>query len=486
MFRGFRRWLGWVVLCLLVTGCDLPQSFRPKPPGAVPPGPKQPLIVGLLADPVFQRTVPNSEGMNGFSRDLVEAFADKLGVEVRYVETQNTAALLDLVRSRQVHMAVDVPVLRGESALTYSPPLHETRQLIVQPTSALPVDSLAKLAERDIVMLPGAPQARTLAALAIQPAPVLRELEGINEIDLLAGVAQRRYDLVATDELHFDIASNYYPDIEIAYALPEKIAYVWAFPLGDPDFNDRAICFIESAQENGTLRRLTDRYFGHIKQLDAQDIQVFLGHVRGRLNDYRRYFLEAQEITGIDWRLLAALSYQESKFDPLATSPTGVRGIMMLTEETADRLGVANRLDARESILAGAEYLASLKDELPDEIKNPDRLWFALAAYNLGMGHLRGGRLFAPGLKRDPNLWVDMKEVLPLLARPEYYERLKSGRARGGEAVVLVENIRNYYDVLSRFEPVYTPPSLHGDDKPRRDRKRKPPQRLASTSTPPM
>jgi membrane-bound lytic murein transglycosylase F len=195
------------------------------------------------------------------------------------------------------------------------------------------------------------------------------------------------------------------------------------------------------------------------------------------LSEYRFAFHEAQEITGIDWRLLAALAYQESKWDPLATSPTGVRGLMMLTEDTADRMGVTNRLDAAQSIRAGSKYLAFLMDELPPEIKQPDRLWFALAAYNLGMGHLNGARHFAPSLKRDPNSWVDMKQVLPLMSRPEYYERLKSGRARGGEAVILVENIRNYYDVLSRLEPIYTPPSL---EKPKPIRKPKAKRKKAS------
>jgi membrane-bound lytic murein transglycosylase F len=177
---------------------------------------------------------------------------------------------------------------------------------------------------------------------------------------------------------------------------------------------------------------------------------------------FRREFVAAQELTGIDWRLLAALAWQESQWDPLATSPTGVRGMMMLTEDTADRLKVKNRLDAAESIRAGARYLADLIEQLPPSVPEPDRTWLALAAYNLGMGHLNGARHFAVGLKRDPNSWYEMKQVLPLLARPEYYKRLKSGRARGGEAVILVENVRTYYGVLARFEPALkftlTPP----------------------------
>jgi membrane-bound lytic murein transglycosylase F len=103
------------------------------------------------------------------------------------------------------------------------------------------------------------------------------------------------------------------------------------------------------------------------------------------------------------------------------------------------------------------------------------------------MGHLNGARAFAPGLRRDPDDWFDMKQVLPLMARPEYYTRLKSGRARGGEAVILVENVRNYFDVLMRFEPAHTPSRL-GDPFQRKPRSRDQGVQLPGlkTSTPPM
>lgn len=438
-----------------------------------PPGPHQPLVVGLPADPVFQQSGGDSEGMDGFSRDLVKDFARELGIEVRFVTHPNHAALADELRNGRLHMAVAMPVRDRLPGVSFGPAVIETRQLIVQHASGLPLDNPARLAEREISVLPDAAQLPALQALTIDPPPRIVVRNVGDETELFAGVARRRFDLAVGDELHFDVASNFHPDLGIAMELPEKLAYAWAMPSDMTDLQERAARFLEKARQDGTLRRLNDRYFGHIKRLDTRDIQGFLEHMRSRLPSYRNAFHEAQEITGIDWRLLAALGFQESKWDPLATSPTGVRGLMMLTAETADRLGVVNRLNARESILAGAKYLAMLMDELPDEIRQPDRLWFALAAYNLGMGHLRGGRRFAPGLKLDPNLWVDMKEVLPLLSRPEYYERLKSGRARGGEAVIMVENIRNYYDVLSRFEPNYTPPTLGFDEKPRLDKARK-------------
>lgn len=473
MFRHFRTPPGsrlptpvlfFLLAVLLAAGCTRLE----------PPGPEQPLIVGLPDDPVFQQTVPPTDGMDGYSRDLAALFAESLDVEIRYVIAPDYPSLLEMVRERKVHFAAAVSAQYGDPRLRYTPPLRETRQIVVQHASALPVDAPDKLSGREIAVLPGARQIEALKSLKVVPPPTVVEHAGIDELELLSAVARRRHDLAATDDLHFAVAMNYHPDLAEAQELPGKLAYVWAFDAASEALHERATRFIEAIRADGTLRRLDDRYFGHIRRLDTNDIESFLEHIRTRLPEYRHHFQEAQEITGIDWRLLAALAYQESQWDPLATSPTGVRGMMMLTGDTADRLKVTNRLDARQSIRAGAKYLAMLMDDLPDGVRHPDRLWLALAAYNLGMGHLNGARVFAPGLKRDPDLWVDMKQVLPLMARPEYYTRLKSGRARGGEAVILVENIRNYYDVLSRFEPVYTPPSLSDGQSSIKKMKRKP------------
>jgi membrane-bound lytic murein transglycosylase F len=125
---------------------------------------------------------------------------------------------------------------------------------------------------------------------------------------------------------------------------------------------------------------------------------------------------------------------------------------MMLTAETADRMRVTDRLDARQNILAGARYLVELKETLPARIGEPDRTWLALAAYNIGYGHLEDARVLAKRNGLNPDRWVDVKRMLPLLSRYEYYSTVKYGFCRGGEALVLTENIRSYYDILLRYE----------------------------------
>jgi len=132
---------------------------------------------------------------------------------------------------------------------------------------------------------------------------------------------------------------------------------------------------------------------------------------------------------------------------------------MMLTQNTAQAMGVSNRLDAKQSIMGGAKYLAKIKDELDDSIAEPDRTWFALAAYNVGTGHLEDARTLAKREGLNPNKWLDVKKMLPRLAQKQWYSKTRYGYARGGEPVHFVANIRRYYDILTWV----TQPQLEGN-----------------------
>ena len=184
---------------------------------------------------------------------------------------------------------------------------------------------------------------------------------------------------------------------------------------------------------------------------------MFIERIRDALPRWRPVFVAAQEATGVEWRLLAAIAYQESQWDPDATSETGVRGFMQLTEDTARHLGVVDRLDARQSVLAAARYLRDLKERLPKRIAEPDRTWIALAAFNIGLGHLEDARIQAQRDKLDPDRWRDVRRALPLLALPEYYEKARLGYARGGMPVAFVDRVRAYYDILLRNESPHQP-----------------------------
>ena len=182
--------------------------------------------------------------------------------------------------------------------------------------------------------------------------------------------------------------------------------------------------------------------------LPKVDAQTFLRHVKTRLPRYHEQFMQAGKDHGVPWALLAAQAYQESRWNRNAMSPTGVRGIMMLTRATASDLGVKNRLDPHKSIAGGARYFAQLYRQIPRHIEDPDRTFIALAAYNVGMGHIKDARLLAKRMNKDHNQWSHLRTVLPLLAKKKYYETLPHRYARGWEPVQYVKRIRAYRKIL--------------------------------------
>lgn len=269
---------------------------------------------------------------------------------------------------------------------------------------------------------------------------------------LLQEVAENELDCTVANEEQIALARNFYPQLgdELELNSPSNLAWAFAADADSQLFN-AAQEFFKSVKNDGTLPLLIDRHYGHNERLEPLDAVAFVEKTRTTLPDYKPFFEEAAAQTGIEWQLIAALAYQESHWDPLATSYTNVRGMMMLTEDTAERMEVEDRLDARTSIIAGAKYLQLLKDALPARINDKERIWMAMAAYNQGMGHLEDARILAAKSGLNPDVWTDVKKVMPLLSRPAYYEQTKHGQARGGEAVILVETVRLYHDMLTRL-----------------------------------
>ena len=210
------------------------------------------------------------------------------------------------------------------------------------------------------------------------------------------------------------------------------------------------------------------RHYSHVEKFNYSDIRTFTRRVETHLPKYEKLFKEAAIRVGFDWRLLASIGYQESLWNPRAKSPTGVRGLMMLTRATARQMKVKNRLDPAQSIRGGAEYIARVHKKVPQRIPEPDRTWLALAAYNVGFGHVEDARIITQRHGGNPDRWIDVKESLPLLARKKWFEQTKYGYARGWEPVKYVENIRQYFAYLTDFETRHAR-EVPGSGKPPRD-----------------
>lgn len=401
--------------------------------------------------------IDNEGNPAGFEYELASEFARERGWKLKMEVADDVDSLVTETAEGRANIAaagLSVTTARA-GRLRFGPPYASEKELVVCRASLPKPADYSALAKLRLEVIRGSSHAERLVELR-QAYPDLNwvEVAGHSTEELLDRVSSGLSDCTVADASTYDAVSTYTPGLQIAMTLTERRDIAWAMPMNSDMAMRQAVAdFFRTIRANGWLDQLRRRYFTPGRKLGDADIDGILSRRVSLLPRYRDDFIHAQEASGIDWRLLAALAYQESQWDPLATSPTGVRGIMMLTSETADRMGVPDRLDVASSILGGARYLNMLKDQLPERIKEPDRTWLALAAYNIGMGHLEDARRLAQRLGKNPNLWSDVREVLPLLASSDYADKLRLGYARGGEAKMLAENVRLYYSILKRVEP---------------------------------
>lgn len=394
--------------------------------------------------------VIEAETDSAFEHDLASLFAKQLNLKLRLLHQNADEAVSSLEQGR-AHLAAGLRA-GAHRSLRYSTSYQTLDERVVCNGDA-PHD-FDELSMRDLTVASGSAQEAALReAHALHEELTWESRPDASPFELLQEVGENTLDCTVANVEQIATLRNFYPDLSARLGLGSPSAMSWAISAdGDEVLLEEVNRFFDQIRRDGALRHLIDRHYGHNERLTAVDTATFIAHTQSLLPHYRQWFEDAAALTGFDWKLLAALAYRESRWDPAATSFTNVRGMMMLTEETADRMGVKNRLDARESILAGARYLQLLKEQLPLRLREEERLWMALAAYNQGMGHLEDARILAARSGLNPDIWADVKQVMPLLSRPEYYESAKYGRARGGEAVIHTETVRLYHDMLKRLE----------------------------------
>jgi membrane-bound lytic murein transglycosylase F len=388
----------------------------------------------------------------GLDYELATRFADHLGLRLEFEALESLGELLPAVRSGRADIAAGHITVTPERArrVRFGPAYQFVSQYVVYRRGSRRPRRTADLQGGRLGVVADSSHAETLRRLARDnPQLQWEELELPSVEELFEAVADGELDFAVTDSTAYTLNRRYYPTVRKAFDLTRPAPIAWAFPHGD-DYSifGEAQLFFTRLLLSGELERLIDKYYAHTDTFDWVGTRTFLRHLDSRLPRFEALFRAAAAEIEMDWHLLAAISYQESHWDPNAVSPTLVRGLMMLTEATAAQLGVEDRTSPEESILGGARYLLQLKGRLPEHISEPDRTWMALAAYNVGLGHLEDARIITAMNGRDPDLWADVREHLPLLARKQWYTKVSRGYARGRQPVEYVRNIRSYYDIL--------------------------------------
>ena len=369
------------------------------------------------------------EGLLGFEYDLVKGFTDHLGLKLNLVVTQSFKEMIpSLLRGDADLIAAGFSITQERrQKVVFGPPYMEVQQQVVGRRGGPSPENVAELVGQPLWINAGTSYEERLRELKKQfPGLSWLPVSDYETEELLEMVWRGIIPLTIADSNIVAVNRRYYPQLKIHFAIEEGQQIAWAVHPQHRYLLAAIEEWFSRPETSALLQRLKQHYYGHLKVFDYVDLVKYHRRLRQRLPRYRHYFETAASKHGLDWRLVAAQSYQESHWDPKAVSFTGVRGLMMLTNKTAKILGVKSRMDPVE----------------------PDRTYMALAAYNVGMGHLRDAMTLAERLGRDPNSWQGVSSTLPLLRQKAYYRSLPHGYARGTEPVRYVERIKTYYRIL--------------------------------------
>ncbi|NQY25878.1 MAG: membrane-bound lytic murein transglycosylase MltF [Piscirickettsiaceae bacterium] len=404
------------------------------------------------------------EELAGFEYELAQAFAKHLNVKLKIIVPENLGDMLQLIEQGRADIAAAGLTITParKDVLRFGPIYQEVTQQLIYRQGTRKPKNITKLADGNLEVVANSSHVEQLK-LHQQELPELAWVEN-SELDnsgLLELVQLEMIDYTIADSNEMDANQTLFPELRVAFNISEPQPLAWAMSLSDDgSLNHEVAAFFTQMEKSGDLDRLIEKYYGHIRRFDYVDTRAIHRRIQTHLPKYKTLFEQAAEEFDFDWRFLAAISYQESHWNPQAVSSTGVRGLMMLTLDTAKQMKIKDREDPAQSIHAGAGYLSSIRKRLPQGITEESRIWVALASYNIGPGHVEDARVLTEKGGKNPNLWTDIKQYLPLLSKKEWYEKTRYGYARGGEPVRYIENIRRYYDILlhsQQSSPFVTP-----------------------------
>lgn len=393
----------------------------------------------------------NEEEPTGPEYEMVESFAGKLGVKAEYKILNTVHEILEALDNNEgdlVAAGLIKTKIRDERFL-FGPIYQEVRKQIVCLNGVKKNNDIGGLVGLKLVIPKNSSYETNLVNLKKKwPELEWKSTEGVTSEQLLEKISKKEIDCTVAASNVVSINRRYFPELIVTYEMESPEPLAWVLTQSSVDLKDAMDVWFKDYKSSGKLDQIKERYYGFVKKFDYVDIRAFHQAIDKRYPKYRHMFEAAAEKYSIDANLLAAHSYQESHWKPKAKSPTGVRGMMMLTLPTAKSLGVKSRLNAYQNIMAGAKHFSNLLKSFSDKVKPPDLFWLTLAAYNIGRGHLHDAQILARDMKKNPYLWSDLREVLPLLSNKKYYKKLKYGYARGSEPVAYVQRIRDYKNIL--------------------------------------
>ena len=411
------------------------------------------LRIALVADP--PRYFPNKVKERGYDFELVSHYATSIDVELEIIKTNTSNEIIFLLNQGKVDIGIlgsspEFDQKNIKNVVTYN----NSKWYVIgnRANRQLP-KSIDSIEPNTMIVANGSNASFILHSIEEDYSSLLwDELKNTNVRSILERINENHSKISIISEDIYVYYQYLFPETKKIFVLPIKYPSRWLVKNNNNlSFLYSINSFFNKYKQNGKLEKIGKTYYEHLNAFDYIDIRYYLKRINKKLPKYKKYFVEAAKNNALDARIIAAVSYQESHWNRKARSPTGVRGMMMLTLDTAKRVGVKNRLNAKQSIFGGAKYLKILYESLSNTIKEPDRLWFTLAAYNIGLGHVEDARTITKSQGDNPNSWIDVEKHIPKLSQKKWYKKTKYGFARGHESIEFVKRVRRYYDILCLY-----------------------------------
>jgi len=406
----------------------------------------------LITDKAISTYYLYNNKPTGFEYDLAREFAKFMNVELDVITPGWNNMFAYLKQGKGDFIAAGIAITAPRLEYTdFSIPYMTIRQRIIHHNLIFSPKDIKDMEVRIFHVRRGTSHQYRLADIKASGVPLEYVLHNnVPTEELIGMVHDREIKFTIADSNIALLSRRFFPDIRIGIPIQERESLAWAVRKNDNEMLKQINKFFLYATNTGILKRITTRHYGNIDNFDAYELKKFHNRIKTRLPKYKNVIKTESAKYGFDWRLIAAVVYQESHFNPEAKSFTNVRGLMQVTEITAKEMGIKNRRDPQQSIHAGIKYLALMYKRF-DYIKDESqRLLFALASYNIGYGHVKDAISLAKEKGYDPNTWKGLKATLPLLSKAKYYNQTKYGYARGWEPVHYVERIQTYFDILKQ------------------------------------
>jgi len=388
----------------------------------------------------------------GFEYEFIKEFARQQELRLEIVVPPSAEDLLPwLLEGRGDIVAAAMTPTAGRRAqgVSFSKPYNFVSQVLVARSDEKELNEPLDLNGRQVVVRRSSAYWTTLEQLRYSGVDVelVAAPEELETAEIIAQVADGAFDLTVADSNMLDLELTWRSDVKGVFALTEEKPQAWAVRGTNSDLLSAVNQYIGREYRGLFYNVIYDRYFRDERRILRH--QAERASQGGELSPYDAIVRRYAEQYGFDWRLIVALMYQESRFDPDAQSFAGARGLMQVLPRTAEQLGFEDDLahDPETGIHAGIRYLAWVRDRFDDELPVRDRMWFTLAAYNAGFGHVNDARRIATEEGLNPNRWFgNVERAMLLLSRPQYARRARFGFCRCTEPVNYVREILNRYN----------------------------------------